>query len=1597
MDKATDQHNVEKKLFVSRNELLDIGLRNSLLNFRTSVKSLEIIEELSEEIFNQLYLEGKTMSLASRSAKKTRLRDTRPATATFAIVVEEIDAKTINTIDDAAENGDSATLPPTSTIHGDEDKARRQTDNRLETGLGAPQLLTRLLKIETEARSYMEEQGVNVLYLALGFLHWYEADSATEAHKAPLILVPVELLRASGKDSFSLQHNGDDLIDNLSLAAKLKSDFGLNLATYIDDGAQDASELPAVGDYYRQVAAGVATQKRWQVHENEVVLGFFSFGKFLMFNDLDSKNWPQDKQPANHPVMRRLLGAGFGDQRQALADDTGLDAVIAPGDMFFVKDADSSQTAAMWEARAGNNLVIQGPPGTGKSQTITNIIADMLRQNKTVLFVAEKMAALEVVKRRLDESHLGDAVLELHSQKSTKKAVLAELGRTLAQGQPLVRSSADDMATLKSLRDTLNGYAGAVNEPDPVSGLPFIAAVGHYMSLKRAHPDLAQMAFAPMATWSQQIFRNKRVLVDELARHIAEMGTPKRSPFWGSGRSYFSPVEQNLAAGHLVQAQRLLADVIAAAGALAQRLCLSRPVALTDIDVTCRAARRAAEAPRLQGVCISTQDWQLRRDAIHELLAAGSRMAQVRAKHAGQLIDSAWDQDVLELRQHFVNHGDKWWRVASSDFRSARARLLGLSKGALPDDNSAVIAVLDDVLDYQQQQKTYERLELLGAALFGAQWNRQQSDWPVLQQLAAWVIALHDDLGKGNIPAGLVDFLSGHADASGMGDGIIEDLLARLQTLLSDAAQVLGFDEHAARQMQAVPIDECAAQLAAWTEALPAMYQMARFNQLVVELREAGLEDVAMLGEGLIEVETLLPCFDLSWYAGLVERAYARHPSLQQFDRIRHEHQIQRFRALDLESLDHAKAHLAQGLWQRMPNINLPGEMATLRAELNKKRRHIPIRQLISKAGRAILQAKPVFMMSPLSIANFLPPGAIEFDVVIFDEASQVKTVDAFGAILRGKQVIVVGDTQQMPPTNFFGRDVDIDDEENITSDIESILSMFKYAGAQERYLRWHYRSRHESLIAVSNVEFYERKLMVFPSPGHNPDATGLRLRHLPTALYDRGRTRTNKGEAQAVAHAVIDHARNRPHQSLGVVAFSVAQRDLIQMEVELLSRQQPELAAFFNACESEPFFVKNLENVQGDERDVIYISIGYGRNESGKIAKEFGPVNRDGGQRRLNVLITRAKLAMEVFCNFRAADLELDVNATHGVRALKNFLHYAETGELAMATETGKDVDSPFELEVMTALLARGYQIEPQIGSAGYFIDLGVKDPDAPGRYILAIECDGAAYHSSRSARDRDRLRQGVLEGLGWRFHRIWSTDWFRNPAQELERVIDAIEAARIALPAIIKKPQPLAVIERAPTPAEQPVAAPPAYRKVQLPLQSGVLQEEKEAFIIDLIGQVLAVEAPIHQDELTRRLMDAYGLKRMGIKIEAVLGAAIATGTRRQLLHRHGAFIYLDARRSAVLRNRTELAAAEKKIELVAPEELDMALLDIIRSGFSMTPDAAISGALELLGFGRATAKISGAVQARIDALLLERRLKLVDARLVLGEVESDVARAA
>ena len=527
-----------KKLLSSRKDLLDIGLRNNMVSFNASARSLMVVDERSEEVLKLLYRQGKAMTFAPMPEKRLRQIASGQGADERAVIAQ--DASTLELlhelegVDWGADLG--ADNDPEDAAAG---PARRHADTRLQTALSEERLFLNLLKIQAEAETCLQEQGVNLLFLALGFLHWYEADSADKLRKAPLLLVPVELKRGGARDAFQLSFSGDELIQNLSLAARLKTDFALDLPRVAVDASADADELPPLAAFFAAVRDTIGKQARWKVAGDEIALGFFSFGKFLMFNDLDPLVWPEGSKPSQHPVLGRLLGPGFADETAAVADGVHLDSVIEPGELRFVRDADSSQTLAILEARAGRNLVIQGPPGTGKSQTITNIIAEFLGNGKTVLFVAEKMAALEVVKRRLDDCHLGDAVLELHSHKATKQSVLKELGRTLDQGKPLAADGREDLASLRDVRNELNAYSAAVNASVGVSTVPFITAQGNFLRLRREHADLPVWPFATMAQWSQAVQTRLREKVLELASHLELMGPPVIQ--WGPASAGRSP------------------------------------------------------------------------------------------------------------------------------------------------------------------------------------------------------------------------------------------------------------------------------------------------------------------------------------------------------------------------------------------------------------------------------------------------------------------------------------------------------------------------------------------------------------------------------------------------------------------------------------------------------------------------------------------------------------------------------------------------------------------------------------------------------------------------------------------------------------------------------------------------------------------------------------------------------------------------------------------------------------------------------------------------------------------------------------------------
>jgi len=771
---------------------------------------------------------------------------------------------------------------------------------------------------------------------------------------------------------------------------------------------------------------------------------------------------------------------------------------------------------------------------------------------------------------------------------------------------------------------------------------------------------------------------------------------------------------------------------------------------------------------------------------------------------------------------------------------------------------------------------------------------------------------------------------------------------------------------------------------------------LSRWVNYFVRQRRVKSEGMAQLAtqisSGQIAASVAVASCEMAYYEELIRDCFRSHPEIAEFNGTSHEQLLNKFKVLDKARIDLARQEVALAHFGQLPTAGSGvGEVGLVRREIQKKRRHLPIRRLLAQAGRAVQAIKPVFMMSPISVAQYLEPGAIDFDLLLIDEASQVRPVDALGAIARAKQIVVVGDSKQLPPTRFFqraGEDGvdDVEASELHAGDMESILGLCCAQNVAQRMLRWHYRSRHHSLIAFSNHEFYEDRLHVVPSPGEPGRGQGLAFQHVPEGVFDRGGSATNRTEAQLVAEAVMTHAQEYPNKSLGVGAFSVKQRDAILDELELLRRADPSLENFFATATAEPFFVKNLENIQGDERDVIFVSVGYGKDSSGYMAMRFGPLSNEGGERRLNVLITRAREYCCVFSSIRSEDIDLARARSRGAQSLKSFLKYAETGLLDTGTFTGRGYDSEFERQVAQALTQQGYETHPQVGVAGFFIDLAVVDPEKAGRYLLGIECDGANYHRSRSARDRDRIRESVLQDRGWVIHRIWSTDWFHRPEEELRKTLAAIEAAKIEWASRANgannQPTELTVEQVEITRREYDGSEYEGDERclaqpyVVASFHIGTSQEIHEVVALELakvVIRIIEIEGPVHGEEIARRVTQLWGLQRTGSRIREAVARALRVAARKSGISRDGNFYSLRDLTDIPIRDRGNADSATlRKPEMIPPVEIRKAVSAILEVHLGAANDEVVTEAARLFGFRSTSARLRRAIEREIQSML-------------------------
>lgn len=1576
----------EGRLNKWKGKLLDLTLRNRLLNFKQTHSNVKLICPDPHEL-EDLLSDGKEFRIRvvpqimegkdPRSGEIYTERTGRKAIADFAL--------------DAL------------------------SKRELVVDLPEDKLDARLTEIFRAAQTGNEEGGANTLFLVFGFLQWREDKTAESSYLAPILLIPVTLTRQSVRSGFRLKRHDDDAIVNPTLIQKIQKDFQIILPSFdvlpTDDKGLDVAKI------FQTFRLKVAEMEGWEVKE-DVHLGIFSFTKYLMWKDLQDRQ----KQLQENAVVAHLINnpaKPFADDDPGL-ETRSLDARYKPQDLFTPMLSDSSQLRAICVAGEGSNLVLEGPPGTGKSQTITNLICHLLTTGKTVLFVSEKMAALEVVHRRLSSIGLGPFCLELHSAKASKAEVLAQLGASLqSAGARTVREWELEAERLAGLRGELNAVVEALHRPHP-NDLTIYEAMG--TSIKWAEKwKPAPMDWASADQHDRRQLDEIRALSRQMAALAGQLSDISGHPLGAIEKTTWTPSWQQellAASAELAAMAQQTHDLLAP---FLQFLGLNREGAswgeMALIDQLADVLLHLKSTPA--GVAKSATD-EAARYHLKMLREHG-----IKREEAWSGLHSRFKESVSRLQADDIEaqwHAtlSTWWPKSWFGKRGMLKRLGLHTHAGDPIEEGEVIGLVSSLRKLNEEDGFLASMETQSTQLLADEYQAHETDWTLVARHEQWARDYADILTRlaggdletlAKLKARLLPYLTDSRSLllpDGMvGAGLVRyrDAWRKLADQVQRVTQLTGRNESLVHDHQARgALQRLLSTLQAWKTAQGQLQPWCLWRDIRDKALAAGMGGVVRSVEtGEAPLSEMADYFEFSYQSWWLNKALDREPALCAFSSVDHDRKIDEFRKSDTRFQELTQQYAVAVLSKQIPAASglEPGadtEMGKLRRELQKQKRHMPIRQLVQNLPTLLPRLKPCLLMSPISVAQYLEAGHAKFDVVVFDEASQIPVWDAVGAIARGKQLVCVGDTKQLPPTHFFNK-VDDNDEailDDEVQDMESILDECLSIGLPTLGLNWHYRSRHESLIAFSNITYYENRLITFPSPVTEDRAVRLEM---VNGVYDRGGSRTNRAEAEAIVAAIerhyLDPAMRR--QSIGVVTFNQAQQALIEDLLDARRRISPKLDQAIAQSSVEPLFVKNLENVQGDERDVILFSITYGPDATGKVALNFGPLNQDGGHRRLNVAVSRARHQVVVYSTLRPEHIDLSRVRAVGVRDLKNYLDFAMRGPRALVEQsipTGQEPDSPFEQEVIRALRDKGWDVHPQVGVSGYRIDIGVVDPRAPGRYLLGVECDGKTYHAGATARDRDRLRQEVLERLGWTIHRIWSTDWWRNKQQPMKKLLDRLESLMKVEPKAEDPPVDTATDEgvsikelvpeefetntvyaRGVNPGTEPVAPPlvepdplPVYRPVQIAggRPEDFYEMSASSRLRTQLEHLINQEGPIQEAVLFRRVARAWGFMRTGSRIEERLRGLLGTAVQRTR-DRNAVFYWpveMDKETWDGFRVADDNKDSKRGIDEIALEELaNLAIFLLKEHGSSSATDLARS-VCRLQGVGR----MSSDAEARV-----------------------------
>ncbi len=1664
---------LESKINLWKNKLLDLGIKNRLLNLKELKRSTIKIKKPD------------MINLWTSFVEKEK-------PIKFPYVEEKFD-NLFETIDEIIKS-------------------------QIETDLTVRDLQESLRNLREKSRTAMEEQGVNILYLTFGLLQWRENNNTRVYYNAPIILVPVSISRDSITSPYILNLHEDEIVLNPTLKYKLQSEFGITLPEFETE--------QGIEEYLASIRSMVILN-RWDVL-NESWLTLLSFLKINMYNDL-IKN--KERVLANENIQ--LIGGdtsktrGFSEELLNFDFDKELKSV----DTFQVVDADSSQQDAILTARKGYSFILQGPPGTGKSQTITNIIAESLAAGKKVLFVSEKMAALDVVYKRLSASRLKEFCLVLHSHKANKKEMLSQLDEvlTLARDRTSIAKEAyKKLDMLEFNKDKLNNYTRELHTNiEPINKTIF--EVNGILSELEEYEEII-FSINNIKEINQERYNEYEYSLYEFTKTMDKMtGDYKENPWNGvKGRELTNELRHDIS-GKLTLLIPKLEILKSCMEDILSETHLKEEVTYNNLNKIKNIFESLKESP------LVIKSW-LEKENLEELLEEIKIIEKVQEKFQElklelkekylrltslidlDPIDTLIEEDKIILEEEklktHLNENEIFYNIENLaekekfflSYEKLRSRLKVVEskkrrlenefekeifeidykgilyrykveysgifkifkKGYKEDQNllrscfkkitskisdERAVEVLNDLKLIEETRKELEEengqiKNIFGKLFYGKDTDFEKLDieienyknikkaenllkemkkktleihekedalkknygllykgfntnWKEIETSLKWCENFKKEIKNYNLNEEFLNEICNN-EKNVFYKSSVEKIIEIKENIDKEFLWFLDLFEHE-EKFKNLEISNLIEEVTKCKEGLFLLEEMLDYKFAKKSCCENGLKDYMDKIESLnIEKNNILPIFKKRFFRLWLDEVLPDYPLVLKFRRKKQEDTISNFINLDKEQMVVARERIRSNLINSLPSLNHytsgTDEVNILRRELNKQRKIMPIRKLFRTIPNLLLELKPCLMMSPLSVSLFLEADTYLFDTIIFDEASQVCTENAIGAISRGKQVIIAGDSKQLPPTNFFGASIsDADYDEDLEEDnddgaFESVLE--EASLLPERTLKWHYRSRHEHLIAFSNSKIYKDNLVTFPSNVDKGEDSGVEYIYVENGIYDKGGKKGNKEEAEKVANLVFEHFKKHPNRSLGVIAFGTVQQQAIDMAIRKIRIKNQEFERFFNEELNEAFFIKNLENVQGDERDTIIFSIGYAKDMRGILKMNFGPLSKTGGERRLNVAITRAKQNIKLVGSILPTDINLESINTEGPKLLRSYIDFALNGVSALNKEKNQDTEiisiDSFEASICKFLKNKGYEVERKIGCSEYKIDLGVKHPTKEGHYILGIECDGINYSQVRTARERDRLRQEVLQQMGWKIYKIWSTDWIKDPITEGKRLIRAIkeslkfydtqeEEVIIEIPEEVIKEETIfikteEIIEEKKDNSYGIIESVKRKNDIPLPIRKSFLN------ICRYTEKIINRDYPIHYDLLCKELLPLYDVQKATPKFKKEV-EVVLNETREKYIRKDDFFYPIN------YKNIPISLSSERIINHISLDEIGEVMKIIAEKRIGIAQKELCGETAKAFKFNRLTGKTLERMEGALKELEAEGKVKIVEGKVIVN----------